>query len=158
MGSEMCIRDRFSSSPYVSGIFQIAAPELELRVSESVRGKFAYEPFKRNVHDSHSPLSHSATISAGFHSQMLWDFSFWYWNCGLESSVWGWDLSLLREGGNLQSRDSPIDSQTPHAVVGPACFVSLPLLSIWRWPLIHVPSCRTSVQPDLRQLPMMVVL
>ena len=42
-------------------------------VSDSIsKSKFMHRPFKRNTWASRSPLSLSATILAGFHSQKLW--------------------------------------------------------------------------------------
>lgn len=45
------------------------------RVSPSA-SKSSYRPFKRDIWDSSHPRPHSATISAGFHSQKLWGILF----------------------------------------------------------------------------------
>ena len=49
---------------------QTVPPALKLRASESFI-KFVPRTFKKNTWNSGHPVSHLATISAGFHSQML---------------------------------------------------------------------------------------
>nr|KAF6401475.1 hypothetical protein HJG63_009575 [Rousettus aegyptiacus] len=67
--------------------------------------KFIHKPFQRNICNSHSPLSHSATVSAGFHNQKLWGLFF------LALEPWAGKLSLplgtLTPPGGLHSQDIP---------------------------------------------------
>lgn len=56
--------------PYVPDTLPFAATELEFRVSEFI-SKSMCESFKRSAWDCSHPLAHSATVSAGFHSQKL---------------------------------------------------------------------------------------
>lgn len=61
---------QFSSSPYVPGTLHTAAPVLELRASVPSR---CVGPLRRTP----GALSHSATISTGFHSHRLWALEPW---------------------------------------------------------------------------------
>nr|KAF6506146.1 hypothetical protein HJG63_007964 [Rousettus aegyptiacus] len=60
--SSPCLEARqFSSSSCVLGTFQSTAPVLKLRVMSPSGGKSLHRPFKGNVWDSFSSLSHSQT-------------------------------------------------------------------------------------------------
>ena len=60
--------------------------------------KSVHRSFKRNAWHSSSLLSHSATISADFHSKKLWRLLFLGLNPDLVRLVWGWDPSFLMGG------------------------------------------------------------
>lgn len=83
---------QFSSSPYV---LQAAAPALKPRASESVHGPLRGMPgIPATLCLTQMQFSLISTV------KYYGDSSFWHWCSKLGSSLWGWDLSLLR--GHLQ--------------------------------------------------------
>lgn len=102
-------------------------------------------PFERNVCTSHSP--HSATVSAGFSQPEVVGLLFPALKPRVgEPGVGPGPLTPPGVEGALQ------------AVVGLGCFMPRPLLPASRRHLLYVTGCMTSVPPDLRQSPVMVVL
>lgn len=87
------------------------------------------------------------------------DFSSRCWNPGLGGSVYVWDPSLLqgRGEGTLQPRQPSWFLVTTHSCgTWLSHIFASPAGS--RWPLVFVPSCRATAQPDLRRLLTMVAL
>ena len=93
--------------------------------------------------DSRSPLSHSATISAGFHSQKLWGLLF------LAQKHWDGETRAGAPGSS--------QAKIPLLIFNRHLWVWDQFVS-HLWLLLYVLSYRTSVQLGLRPSSVMVVL
>lgn len=79
---------QLSSSPQVTGMFQAAAPEPQIKcICHRIS---LHTGFLKGKSVTLSPPSHSAAISTDFHGQAISQ----HWNHGLGSPVWGQDPLL----------------------------------------------------------------
>ena len=106
--------------------------------------KSMYSPFKKSTWDSSCPLSHSATIPAGFHSQKLWGFLFPPLESWAEEP--GMRLRPPCSSGRPPQLIYPSYSLTTTIGCGPSHSMFLSLLLVSRWLLPYILSYRISVQ------------